>query len=144
MLSFSSWNKWIHHLAPFRQKASLSVAEGTRKFFDRGGRKRWKGLQWLPPRCVSTWAHRPVTRGWCPIFTVQFEQGRGGYEHNLPDCLHVIIWEQRELSLMTGHKHSPGGSFMPASPGWALAALPFRRLFLLWNKSLTPSCGAKI
>ena len=43
-----------------------------------------------------------------------------------------------ELSLMTGHKHSPGGSFLPASPGWALAALPFRRLFLLWNKSLTP------
>ena len=39
---------------------------------------------------------------------------------------------------MTGHKHSPGGSFLPASPGWALAALPFRRLFLLWNKSLTP------
>lgn len=39
---------------------------------------------------------------------------------------------------MTGHKHSPGGSFLPASPGWALAALPFRHLFLLWNKSLTP------
>lgn len=45
---------------------------------------------------------------------------------------------------MTGHKYPAGGSLLPASPGWALAALPFRRLFLLWNKSLSPSCGAKI
>lgn len=74
----------------------------------------------------------------------RLEQGRGGYAHNLPHCLPVIIRKREGLSLMTGHEHSPGGSFMPASSGWALAALPFRRLFLLWNKSLTPSCGAKI
>lgn len=105
---FSSRNKWIHHFTCFKQKDSLSAAEGKQKFFDRGGKKRWKRLGWLPTMCISTWANRPSIRAWCIIFTSSAWAGSRLYKHNLPHCLHVIIWKQRELSLMTGHKHSPG------------------------------------
>lgn len=125
-------------LQPKRQPMGY---RGRKKVFDRKDRKLWPGLSWLPTKHVCyTWANRPLVHD----NHLHWESRVRWYEKNLPQHLPVIIWNQRELSLIKGHKHPPGGLLDACLARLSTGSPATQALALLRNKSLTPSCGAQI